>query len=88
VAVDIHRNSTDGIAMIKRISVASARSQDAAPAGDSTDECAESAIAGRARHAVSACRSGGRSWVVAHPGTSLMLALCGGAILGWLMKRR
>ena len=38
--------------------------------------------------AISACRSGGRGWVVAHPATSLMLALCGGATLGWLIKRR
>ena len=65
--------------MIKRISNSSARS---------TDQGDGSALAEKARDAVSACRSGGRGWVVTHPGMSLMLALCGGATLGWLIKRR
>jgi hypothetical protein len=46
------------------------------------------AIEGKARHAIAAACNGSRNWITAHPGTSLILALCGGATLGWLMKRR
>lgn len=86
--VDIDRNSIRRIAMIKRISVPTVRSQDLSLASDTIGEPAGSAIAEKARDAITACRSGGLSWVIARPGTSLILALCGGVTLGWLVKRR
>jgi hypothetical protein len=74
--------------MINRIFRTTRGSHDGSLAGGSAAEAVSSVVAEKAHDAISVCQTTGSDWVVAYPGTSLILALCGGATLGWLMKRR
>ena len=74
---------------IERNHLPTSDSHEALRAAEADEQLAAgSAAAEKARHAMAAACTGSRDWVAAHPGASVILALCGGATLGWLVKRR